>query len=223
MEDQVAALVDQSNFGKIKDLTKSGLLLLADRLNLAIPSKMLKAQVLRTIVTHLVEEERLEEECVHIHVHSGQGEVSVTLTTDSATPLKVTSPSHTARNSETTPNLVIKVINKFINVFWDLVFREPVTHLEPGGQTAPGSSKKAPGSSKKAPGSSKKDPGSSKKAPGSSKKAPGSSKKAPGSSKKAPGSSKNAPGSSKNAPGSSKKAPGSSKKHPGVLKSTREF
>ncbi|XP_069179665.1 uncharacterized protein [Procambarus clarkii] len=64
MEDQVAALVDQPNFGKIKDLKKSGLLLLADRLNIAVSSKMLKAQVLRVIVTHLVEEERLEEECL---------------------------------------------------------------------------------------------------------------------------------------------------------------
>ncbi|XP_069176501.1 uncharacterized protein [Procambarus clarkii] len=64
MEDQVVALVEQPNFGKIKDLKKSGLLLLADKLNLAVSSKMLKAQVLRVIVTHLVEDEKLEEECL---------------------------------------------------------------------------------------------------------------------------------------------------------------
>lgn len=63
MEDQVAVLLEQANFGKIKDLRKSGLLLLADKLNLAVSSKMTKAQVLRVIVTHLVEE-RLDEECL---------------------------------------------------------------------------------------------------------------------------------------------------------------
>ncbi|XP_069176245.1 golgin subfamily A member 3-like [Procambarus clarkii] len=61
---RVAALVEQPNFSKIKDFKESGLLLLADKLNLGISSKILKAQVLRVIVTHLVEEERLEEECL---------------------------------------------------------------------------------------------------------------------------------------------------------------
>nr|XP_045585935.1 GRIP and coiled-coil domain-containing protein C27D7.02c-like [Procambarus clarkii] len=48
MEEQVAVLVEQPNFGEIKDLKKSGLLYMAEKLNLTVSRRMLKGQLLET-------------------------------------------------------------------------------------------------------------------------------------------------------------------------------
>ncbi|XP_069184522.1 immunoglobulin G-binding protein H-like [Procambarus clarkii] len=62
MDEQVAVLVEQPNFGEIKVLKKSGLLYMAEKLKLTVSRRMLKGQLVRVIVTHLVEEEKRDEE-----------------------------------------------------------------------------------------------------------------------------------------------------------------
>ncbi|XP_069195371.1 caldesmon-like [Procambarus clarkii] len=62
MENQVELLLEEPNFEEIKNLTKSVLIYMAHKFDLTANNRMVKDQLVKLVVTHLVEDGRLEED-----------------------------------------------------------------------------------------------------------------------------------------------------------------